>query len=58
MDATNLDLAPYVAEAAKRQQAGDNYLSDVAAGKDPLLDIDFDLPWPYVKVQQLEEADE
>jgi len=57
VDATNLDLAPYVAEAAKRQQAGDNYLSDVAAGKDPLLDIDFDLPYPYVERIQLEEVE-
>lgn len=56
MDA-NLDLTPYVAEAAKRQQAGDNYLSDVDAGKDPLLDIDFDLPYPYVERIQLEEVE-
>lgn len=42
MDATNLDLSLYVAEAAARQKFADDHRKAVDAGEEPRSDIDWD----------------
>ena len=51
IDATNLDLdlAPYVTEAAKRLAVAEAHHKATQQGEEPRCDIDYDLPWPYQK---------